>query len=124
MGLRRNPEHRKTKSKVPSRRQEQQENEPMWGMPAIASFPPPSGAAQAGMELPKTVIRVGEQSLWSAYSYADNAAVAGVDRRTSPPPLGRCVRGLAARLSTPDTNRRGAGRIAPGQAYDVYGVAL
>jgi len=78
--------------------------------------------AQAGMELPKAVVRVGEQAIWSTWQYANAAAVANTNNRVFTTPQGMVGQGFGAALTIAETNLKEGGRIPGGQAYDVYGV--
>ena len=86
-----------------------------------------SGGGSQGMsvpmQLPKDVLRLGEQSLWSAYRYASGAALANTQQRVFGVALGNSGQGFAAPLTIAETNMKESGRIPTGYAYDCQGVA-
>lgn len=94
-----------------------------YGVPAVPTFPPPMSNTGAGLQLPTAVIRVGENSLWSTFQYADAAPLTGVSRVCYTTPLGQTGQGYGAPLSLEATNMREAGRLPSGQAYDVFAIA-
>jgi len=94
-----------------------------YGVPAIPNLAPlPAGGAP--MELPKQVIRIGEQALWSTCSFQVGAAVAATSTRLFTTQRGQVGQGFANALSISDTNLKEGGRVPGGYAYDVYAVAV
>jgi hypothetical protein len=75
------------------------------------------------MDIPKNVMRTGEQGLWSTFLYQAAANVAGRADPVFTVAVGNQGQGFGA-LSVAETNMKESGRIAGGQAYDVFGVAL
>lgn len=75
------------------------------------------------MQLPKDVLRTGEQALWSAYRYTSGFALANTNQRVFSVALGNSGQGFAAPLTIAETNMKEAGRIPTGYAFDCYGVA-
>lgn len=93
-----------------------------YGIPAIPSLPV-QGGGLAPMELPKRVIRIGEQALWSSFRYTNGQAVASTQNRLFAAPRGQVAQGFAAPLSIAETNLKEGGRVPGGYAYDVYAMA-
>lgn len=85
---------------------------------------PPTGpgVSSVPMELPKDVVRVGEQALWSTARLAA-AALVNTTTRLFTTPLGQQGQGFAAGLTLSETNLKEGGRIPAGLAYDTYGIA-
>jgi len=95
-----------------------------WGIPGSASLPPPlPGQGEAGMELPKAVVRVGEQAMWSTQQLANAAATASTQNRLFTVQRGQTGQGFGAGLSLPETSLKEAGRVPGGYAYDVFAIA-
>lgn len=93
-----------------------------YGIPGVGVRPPPGGQYPVvPMELPKAVVRVGEQALWSSQRYVA-AAVPG-NATVFVTPRGQVGQGFALALSRAETNLRESGRIPGGFAYDVFGIA-
>jgi len=94
----------------------------MYGFPGVPLVQP--GAAQAvPLELPKDVLRVGEQAIWSTQRVAAGAALANQTFRLFTTPLGQQGQGFAAAMSIAETNIKEGGRIPSGLAFDVLGIA-
>ena len=92
-----------------------------YGFPGVPMIQP--GQAQAvPLELPKDVLRVGEQSIWSTTRIAAGAVAAGQFRFFATP-LGQQGQGFPAGLSISETNIKEGGRIPAGLAFDVLGIA-
>ena len=92
-----------------------------YGFPGVPLVQP--GVAQAvPLELPKEVLRVGEQSIWSTNRIAAGA-VASQQFRFFTTPLGQTGQGFAAGLSIAETNLKEGGRIPSGLAFDCLGLA-
>jgi len=85
---------------------------------------PPGGPGVSGvpLELPKNVVRVGEQALWSTCQLAIGG-VASTTARVFSTPIGQTGQGYGAALSLAETNLKEGGRIPAGLAYDTFGVA-
>ena len=95
----------------------------MYGIPAL----PTAGLIPGGrapMELPKQVIRIGEQALWSSVNFSGQPAVAATSHRMFATQLGQQGAGFPGPLSISETNLKEGGRVPGGYAYDVYAVAL
>jgi hypothetical protein len=87
-------------------------------------MPPSQGGSQASMQLPTQIIRVGENSLWSAFQFADTTVVQTTDNRIFSTQLGAVGQGFAVSLSIAETNMKEAGRLPSGLAFDCQGIAL
>ena len=94
-----------------------------FGMPSLPTFPPRAGG-RAPFDVPKNVIRTGEQALWSAYYYADAFAVAQRTDTLFAAQQGQVAQGWPTAMSYAETNMQEASRIPGGQAYDVYAIAV
>jgi hypothetical protein len=81
------------------------------------------GTGQAGMELPKAVVRIGEQCIWSTFAYADTTVMASRTDRLFSVPVGSTGQGFGAQLTLAETNVREAGRIPGGYAFDVFAIS-
>jgi hypothetical protein len=86
------------------------------------------GAAAAGMmapmQLPKAIVRNGEQALWSTQFYANALALSGSsNNKVFVTPQGQTGQGFAASLSVGETNMKESSRIPSGYAYTVMGIA-
>ena len=95
-----------------------------YGMPGSPVFPPPGSGAVAPMQIPKDVIRIGEQAIWSTQRYADATALANTIARVFSVALGSQGQGFGSSLSTAETSLKEAGRIPGAYAFDVYGIAV
>lgn len=94
-----------------------------YGIPGVPMLPPGGpGVSGVPLELPKNVVRVGEQALWSTTQLAIGA-VASTAARVFSTPIGQQGQGFAAALSLAETNLKEGGRIPAGLAYDTFGVA-
>lgn len=95
-----------------------------FGVPGMAMLPPPvPGQAQAGMELPKSVVRIGEQAIWSTQAYADTTALGGQQNKLFSTAQGAVGQGFGGGLSLAETNLKEAGRIPGGYAFDVFAIS-
>lgn len=93
-----------------------------YGIPALAAYgPPPAGSVP--MQLPKSIVRIGEQAIWSAFRYPDTTALANTEDRLFTAPRGQVAQGFAAALSLAETNLKEGGRIPGGFAFSVEGVS-
>jgi len=81
------------------------------------------GQGEAGMELPKAVVRVGEQAMWSTQQTANAAALANTQGRVFTVQRGQIGQGFGAALTLPETSLKEAGRVPGGYAYDVFAIA-
>ena len=80
------------------------------------------GFPQVPMQLPKSVVRVGQQSLWSSQSYNVASVLANTQDRIFVTPRGQGGQGFAA-MTISETNLKESGRVPGGYAYDVFGIA-
>lgn len=97
----------------------------MWGnygIPANPAFSPGGGMA-VPMEIPKAVVRVGEQAIWSAQRYPDTTALANTSARVFTTPRGQVGQGFSTALTIAETNLKEGGRIPGSLAYDVAAIA-
>lgn len=85
---------------------------------------PGGGAPLAPMQLPRSVVRIGEQAIWSTQQYADATALANVESILFSTPLNQTGQGFGAALSLAETNIRESSRIPGGFAYTVKGLAV
>jgi len=93
-----------------------------YGFPGVPLVQP--GSAQAvPLELPKDVLRVGEQAIWSTQRVAAAAALANQTFRLFTTPLGQQGQGFAQAMSIAETNIKEGGRIPSGLAFDCLGIA-
>jgi hypothetical protein len=92
----------------------------MYGFPGVPLITPGTGTS-VPLELPKDVLRVGEQCIWSTQRIAA-AAVNNQTFRLFTTPLGQQGQGFGAPLSIAETNLKEGGRIPSGLAFDVLGV--
>ena len=95
----------------------------MYGAPG--SFVANQGGAQlAPMNLPKSLVRIGEQAIWSTQQYADGATIARNEDTLFSTPKNATGQGFAAPLSLAETNLVEASRIPGGYAYTVQAIAI
>jgi hypothetical protein len=92
----------------------------MYGFPGVPLVQPGRGTA-VPLELPKDVLRIGEQCIWSTQRLAVGA-IANSTNRLFTTPLGQQGQGFAAGLSIAETNLKEGGRIPSGLAFDVLGI--
>lgn len=92
-----------------------------YGFPGVPLVQPGQGTA-VPLELPKEVLRVGEQAIWSTTRIAAGA-VASQQFRLFSTPLGQQGQGFPAALSIAETNLKEGGRIPSGLAFDCIGIA-
>jgi len=96
-----------------------------YGFPGSASLPAPvPGQGRAPMALPKNVVRIGEQAVWSSQRYQDGAALANTEDRIFTTPRGQVGQGFAAALTIAETSLKEGGRIPGGYAFSVDALAL
>ena len=95
---------------------------PGYGFPGVPLVQPGQGTA-VPMELPKEVLRVGEQAIWSTNRIAVGA-VASQQFRLFSTPLGQQGQGFGNALSISETNLKEGGRIPSGLAFDCLGIAF
>jgi len=91
-----------------------------YGFPGVPLVQPGAGTA-VPLELPKDVLRVGEQCIWSTVRIGA-AAVANQTFRLFSTQLGQNGQGFAP-MSISETNQKEGGRIPSGLAFDVMGIA-
>lgn len=82
------------------------------------------GAPLPPMQLPRAVVRIGEQAIWSTQQYADAAALASRSDPVFSTPINQTGQGFGAALSLAETNIREASRIPGGFAYTVKALAV
>jgi hypothetical protein len=92
-----------------------------YGFPGVPLVQPGQGT-NVPLELPKEVLRVGEQSIWST-TRIGAGAVASQAFRFFSTPLGQQGQGFGAGLSISETNLKEGGRIPSGLAFDALGIA-
>ena len=93
-----------------------------YGFPGVPLVQPGQGTS-VPLELPKEVLRVGEQAIWSTSRIAAGA-VASQQFRLFSTPLGQQGQGFAAAMSIAETNLKEGGRIPSGLAFDCLGIAF
>ena len=93
-----------------------------YGIPGSAVEGTGRGFPQVPMALPKSVVRVGQQSLWSSQSYNNTSVLANTQDRIFVTPRGQGGQGFAA-MTISETNLKESGRVPGGYAYDVFGIA-
>ena len=82
------------------------------------------GFPQVPMQLPKSVVRVGQQSLWSTQSYTALSVLANTQDRIFVTPRGQAGQGFGGiGMTIAETNLKESGRVPGGYAYDVFGIA-
>ena len=97
----------------------------MYGIPGSASMPAPiPGAGRAPMTLPKNVVRIGEQAIWSSQSYGNGNAIANTEQRIFTTPRGQVGQGFTVALSLAETSLKEGGRVPGGFAFSVDALAL
>ena len=94
-----------------------------WGIPGVAALPAP-GNSTPMMALPKNVVRIGEQALWSSQRYADAAALANTEDRVFTTPRGQVGQGFANALSIAETSLKEGGRVPGGFAFNVDAISI
>ncbi len=101
------------------------------GNPAFGQFGAPGmivspggGVPLAPMQLPRAVVRIGEQAIWSTQQYADAAALANMESVLFTTPINQTGQGFGGPLSLAETNVREASRIPGGFAYTVKALAI
>ena len=92
-----------------------------YGIPGVPMLPPGGPGVGVPLELPRDVVRVGEQALWSTQKLAA-AAQANQTYRLFSTPLGQSGQGFTT-ITISESNIKEGGRIPAGLAYDTYGVA-
>lgn len=93
-----------------------------WGFPSNGMAA--GGGGVAPMALPKEIVRIGEQALWSTYKWLDATALANQDYIVFSTPLGQPGQGFTGSLTRAETNLRESSRIPSGYAYNVNGIAI
>jgi len=89
--------------------------------PNAGQLPPGIGA----QTLPKNVMRIGEQCLWSGYQWHSGDALAnGANFDVFTTGLNSLGQGYAARLTIAETNLRESARIPDGYSFVTLGIAL
>jgi hypothetical protein len=82
------------------------------------------GFPQVPMKLPMSVVRVGQQSLWSTQSYNAASVLANTQDRIFVTPRGQAGQGFGGvGMTIAETNLKESGRVPGGYAYDVFGIA-
>jgi hypothetical protein len=94
-----------------------------YGIPGGGSQNGGRSYPQTPMHLPKQVVRIGQQSIWSTQAYAGGAVVASTQDRIFAVARGMGGQGFNV-LSLAETNQKESGRIPGGYAYDCFGVSL
>ena len=92
-----------------------------YGIPGVPMLPPGGPGVGVPLELPKDVVRVGEQALWSTQAITPGSQVNQTYRLFSTP-LGQSGQGFSP-MTISETNIKEGGRIPAGLAYDTYGIA-
>jgi hypothetical protein len=95
-----------------------------YGAPGSYSMSAAQGRGTPMMSLPKSVVRIGEQAIWSAQSYANGAALANTEQRIFTTPRGQVGQGFAGALSLAETSLKEGGRIPGGFGFSVDAIAL
>jgi hypothetical protein len=95
-----------------------------YGMPSVAFATPGGTGMNVPMEVPKAVVRVGEQALWSTQRYPDATALANQQSRVFTTPRGQVGQGFGTALSLAETNLKEGGRVPGSLAFDVIGLAV
>lgn len=96
-----------------------------YGIPGSATLPPPMpGAARAPMALPKNVIRIGEQAIWSAQSYDAAHPLANTEDRIFTAQRGSVAQGWPIPMSLAETSQKEPSRVPGGFAFTVDAIAL
>jgi hypothetical protein len=85
---------------------------------------PIPGAGRAPMTLPKSVVRIGEQAIWSSQRYGAGDALASTENRVFTTPRGQVGQGFALALTLAETSLKEGGRIPGGFAFSVDAMAL
>jgi hypothetical protein len=85
---------------------------------------PIPGAGRAPMTLPKNVVRIGEQAIWSAQRYAAGDALASTENRIFTTPRGQVGQGWALAMTLAETSLKEGGRIPGGFAFSVDAISL
>lgn len=94
-----------------------------YGIPGVPMLPPHGpGISSVPMELPKDVVRIGEQALWSTAQLGIGALL-NTTTRLFTTPLGQQGQGFGVGLTLSETNLKEGGRIPAGLSYDCYGIA-
>ena len=93
-----------------------------YGIPGVPMLPPGGPSVGVPLELPKDVVRVGEQALWSTQLIAAATPQGNQTYRLFSTALGATGQGYTP-MTLAETNIKEGGRIPAGLAYDTYGVA-
>lgn len=94
----------------------------MYGAPSFPTSRPRS--ERLPMELPKNVIRIGEQAIWSTFRYPYGTPLTNQESRVFTTPQGQVGQGFAVALSIAETSQKVAGQIPGGYAYNAFGISL
>jgi len=94
-----------------------------YGMVGQGSEGAGRGFPQTPMQLPKSVVRVGQQSLWSSQAYNNASVLANTQDRIFVTPRGQAGQNFPGQLTLAETNLKESGRVPGGYAYDVFGMA-
>jgi len=93
-----------------------------YGIPGSAIEGRGAQFPQTPMSLPKAVVRVGQQSLWSTQSYTNASVLANTQDRIFVTPRGQGGQGFA-NVTIAESNLKESGRVPGGYAYDVFAIA-
>lgn len=74
--------------------------------------------------MPQSVIRYGEQPIWSTYRLARGTALSHTQHRLFTVPRGQTGQGFTRAISIAETNLWEGGRLPGGMAYDVNTVKI
>lgn len=87
---------------------------------------PTAGSLPVGLQgIPKNVLRVGEQALWSAYQWPQGTALANTqDSEVFVTSLGSIGQGYGTKLSLAETNLRESARIPDGFSFVVLAIGV
>lgn len=96
----------------------------MWGAPGTMSVQSAPPNQQVPMNVPKKVLRINEQSNWSAYRYEAAQALAGRDDAVFQTAIGSVGQNWGVQLSIAETNLEEQGRISNARAYLVDAIGL
>lgn len=90
---------------------------------SVVLGPDVGGIPQSPMQLPTTLFRFGEQTVWSS-QFCDGGAVPPAVSTLFSTPQNQVGQGFLRPLDLPLTNQRESGRVPTGQSLEVYGIAL
>jgi hypothetical protein len=95
-----------------------------YGMPGIPVQMGTGAGMSVPMHVPKDVVRIGEQALWSTQRYAAATALANTQARVFSVARGSQGQGFATPLTIGETNLKEPSRVPASLAFDVYGIAV